>query len=127
MSWFRRRACPPVVVPSLGTSIVTAAMRAAAEEYVRDHLQLGEKIHEGTDGPFIASFRQLIPAALARRGLQLVPISGGWRVEQSTFPSLPRLPAECGRCHASIFECGHGCGGVIWEFDWTSAKEQRRG
>jgi hypothetical protein len=114
MRWFRRR-CPPVV-PSLAAKIVTEAMRRAADDYVAHHLQLGEAFDEDTDGPVVAQFRQLIPDALARRGLQLVglPDGTGWRVQRSSWPALPPLRAECSICHASIFRCPHG-EGVIWE------------
>lgn len=112
----RRPPLPPVPTPAerIARSIVSAAMRDAAERYVAAHLRPGEKFYEETDGPFVRGFRELIPAALARKGLQLVQIEGGWRVQRSAFPALPPLPVECSICHESVFRCRHG-EGTVWE------------
>ena len=116
MSWHRLKlylARTPAL-PTEGAAIVSEAIRRAAEDYVAA-LAIGDAIVEATDGPIIAPFRLLIPAALAKKGLQLVQIEGGWRVQRSSWPALPPLRAECAECHASIFRCAHGLGAVIWE------------
>jgi len=116
VSWFRHRAAsPPRPAPELGAAIVTASLRHVAEEYAKHHLTLGALIHEATDAEEIAPFRELLPAALARRGLCLVAVEGGWRVERTSFPSLAPLPCECATCHASIFDCGHGAGQTLYD------------
>lgn len=116
MSLFRRR---PV---ELAHAIVTRSLHETAEEYAKHHLPLGALIHEATDGPVIAPFRHLLPQALARRGLCLDQIPGGWQVARSRFPALAVLSFECASCHASIFDCSHGMGAVLYDAT-TAAKE----
>lgn len=115
MSLFRRR---PV---ELAHAIVTRSLHETAEEYAKHHLPLGALIHEATDGPVIAPFRHLLVAALARRGLMVDQVPGGWRVVRSPFAALALFPAECATCHASIFDCAHGMGAVL--YDATTTKE----
>lgn len=124
MSWrdlFRRRqsvvvrdrcVSRPYVAPApaVAYSIVHASLKRAAEDYVEQHLPDGAKIHEATDAPVINPFRAWIPGFLAKKGLALVSIPGGWRVERSRFPALAAVSAECDECHGSWFHCGHGTG-----------------
>jgi hypothetical protein len=116
VSLFRRRPAP-----ELAAAIVTRSLHETADEYAKHHLPLGALIHEATDGPVIAPFRHLLPAALARRGLCLDQIPGGWQVARSPFPALPAFAAECASCHASIFHCSHGVNVVV--YDATNSKE----
>jgi hypothetical protein len=129
VSWrdlFRRRriardrcVSPPFVAPApaVAYNIVHASLRRAAEEYVDQHLGPGEKIIEATDARVINPFRPWIPGFLAKKGLALVSIPGGWRVERSRFPALAAASAECPECQASWFRCAHGVG---LEFDATT-------
>ena len=96
--------------PGADESRIAAAMRSAAEAYVEQHLPEGAKIIEEIDGPIISQFRGWIPGFLARKGLALTSIPGGWRVERSRFPALAAVSAECDECHGSWFRCGHGVG-----------------
>lgn len=123
MSWrlFRHRFLAALPPQQIARAIVTRSLHETADEYVKQHLPLGALLHEATDGPVIAPFRQLIPTALARRGLRLDEIPGGWRVVRSPWPPLPPPACECAVCHASIFDCGHGMNVVV--YDATAAKE----
>lgn len=110
--FLRDRFAPPA---ELGAAIVAASLHRAADEYVKHHMPLGALITEAEHGPAIAPFRQLLPAALLRRGLCLDDVAGGWRVVRSPWPPLPPLLAECSVCHASIFHCSHGEGAVLFD------------
>lgn len=102
--------------PLDGAAIVNESIRRAADDYAATLLE-GNEIIEATDAAEIAPFRQLLPAALARRGLRLEQIAGGWRIERAVFPPPP---AECTICRRSFFfDCEHGIGLVI-EINWGS-------
>jgi hypothetical protein len=119
VSLFRRRC-----VPDLAAAIVSRSLHETAEEYAKHHLTLGALIHEATDGPVIAPFRHLLIAALARRGLMVDQVPGGWRVIRSPWPALRAVPAECTICHESWFSCEHGCGLTV-AINWDDPREQK--
>lgn len=127
MSWRRflphLRPLPSPWAADEGAAIVTASLRCSAEEYASS-LEVGDRIVEDTDGPQLAPIRHLLPAALARRGLMLDQVAGGWRIIRSPFPSLRTMPAECTVCHGSWFECGHGVNLVV-AINWDDPTERK--
>jgi len=88
--------------------ILERAHRDQADAYAMT-LAPGSTILEDTDGPTIARFRHLLPAALMQRGLALEQIVGGWRVV--TAPLAPGRPlVVCRECGENWFRCEHGTG-----------------
>jgi hypothetical protein len=104
----RPRPWSNVSVAELAASQVQSGRRAQAEGYAAT-LRAGDHIWEETDGPTIAPFRALLPAALALRGLQVETVPGGW-VVRAVLPERPMSPVTCLICGGSWFSCGHGVG-----------------
>jgi hypothetical protein len=125
MSWrlFPRRRPTTADLEATGAAIIARSLRASADEYAST-LEVGDSIIEHTDGPQLAPIRHLLPSALARRGLSLDQIPGGWRIIRSPWPPASVVPAECTICHGSWFSCHHGIGLTV-AINWADPSEAK--
>jgi hypothetical protein len=96
--------------------LLAKAENDAAHEYAA-LLRVGSEILE-MDDLTINWYRHRLPAALARRGLGLEAIPGGWRVVPAPFaPPLTRVvPRTRCRCGQPWFDCP--CTAPALEIPW---------